>query len=218
MLMIETSERYIFPTFIYESIDKEFSYQKELIDSCYSLATIYPLLARPRSNVNGWQSPMFNYNNDPLFFKSNIFKSIWNQFTQTSKYIDLKDEYCFSLKEIWVNINYPGSYNLSHTHPLSSISGVFYIKVPENSGGIVFQNLFETNAAIPAFSKNKELSITEKIKPEEGKMVLFNSYLPHYVEQNHSDDDRISMSFNVGISIKESFNAKQRKIKHIFNH
>ena len=161
---------------------------------------------------------MFNYNNDPLFFKSNIFKSIWNQFTQTSKYIDLKDEYCLSLKEIWVNINYPGSYNLSHTHPLSSISGVFYIKVPENSGGIVFQNLFETNAAIPAFSKNKKLTITEKIKPEEGKMVLFNSYLPHYVEQNHSDDDRISMSFNVGISIKESFNAKQRKIKHIFNH
>ncbi|NBW70846.1 MAG: hypothetical protein EBR32_05505, partial [Bacteroidetes bacterium] len=36
-----------------------------------------------------------------------------------------------------------------------------------------------------------------KIEPEEGSIVIFPSYLPHLVEPNNHDDERISISFNV---------------------
>ena len=38
-----------------------------------------------------------------------------------------------------------------------------------------------------------------KIKPEEGKLLLFPSYLHHSVEENLSDEDRIAISFNLDI-------------------
>ena len=36
-----------------------------------------------------------------------------------------------------------------------------------------------------------------RIVPTEGLMVLFPSHLRHGVEQNQSDEDRISMAFNI---------------------
>ena len=39
---------------------------------------------------------------------------------------------------MWANINPPGGYNRPHLHPNSHFSGVYYIKAPENSGQIVF--------------------------------------------------------------------------------
>jgi uncharacterized protein (TIGR02466 family) len=212
--MIETTERYIFPTFLFESIDKEFNYKNDLIDACYSLKSNFSESTR-RSNVNGWQSPTFNAQNNPEFFQSNFCKNIWNQFIETSKHFNLKESYLFYLKDIWININSPGSYNLSHIHPLNYVSGVFYVKVPKNSGCITFENVLEKNTVLPFYTTNDTLRMIEQIVPEEGKMVLFSSYLPHNVEQNNSDDDRISISFNVSV-VEPPKNIKKRS-KHIFN-
>jgi uncharacterized protein (TIGR02466 family) len=35
--------------------------------------------------------------------------------------------------------------------------------------------------------------------PLEGRMLIFPSYLAHQVEPNESDEDRISVSFNLSI-------------------
>ena len=37
-----------------------------------------------------------------------------------------------------------------------------------------------------------------KIPPKEGTLLLFPSYVPHMVEPNTSDVNRISISFNLG--------------------
>ena len=36
-----------------------------------------------------------------------------------------------------------------------------------------------------------------RIEPEEGSIILFPSYIPHSVETNSHDDERISISFNL---------------------
>ena len=38
------------------------------------------------------------------------------------------------------------------------------------------------------------------MRPEEGRMYVFPSWLEHGVEANQSDRDRVSISFNVLIS------------------
>ena len=52
----------------------------------------------------------------------------------------------------------------------------------------------------PGIGKLNEFSTNiVRIKPEEGKLLLFPSYLHHSVEENVSDEDRIVISFNLDI-------------------
>lgn len=78
---------------------------------------------------------------------------------------------------IWLNLNYPLSYNALHNHD-GKYSGVFYVNIPEGSGNLIFPKLEET------------------IVPEPGMIVLMKSDLQHAVEPNLSDDIRISFAFN----------------------
>jgi len=62
---------------------------------------------------------------------------------------------------------------------------VFYLKVPENSGNLIFR-----------VKKNQKwLYLNEE--PDEGKMVLFPSNLEHAAEVNSSNEVRISIAFNL---------------------
>ena len=52
----------------------------------------------------------------------------------------------------------------------------------------------------PPIGELNELSTNiVRIKPEEGNLLLFPSYLHHSVEENLSDEDRIVISFNIDI-------------------
>lgn len=96
-----------------------------------------------------------------------------------------------SVTEMWGNINYKNNYNGAHTHS-GIISGVFYCHVPENSGNLVLVN--------PAVRSDGHLLRAPNyvIKPERLALILFPSWLEHYVEPNLSEDKRISISFNIG--------------------
>jgi uncharacterized protein (TIGR02466 family) len=37
------------------------------------------------------------------------------------------------------------------------------------------------------------------IEPELGKLIIFPSWLMHYVEDNNSQEDRLSMAFNIAL-------------------
>ena len=109
----------------------------------------------------------------------------------------------FALIGLWMNINPPGAFNKAHMHPGSHYSGVFWVKLPKDSGSITFQNdsSFKCfNELLIYNSKFKEDTIIYQnysLFPGEGAMVLFPSSLYHCVEENKSDEDRISISFNV---------------------
>jgi len=120
---------------------------------------------------------------------NNIIKFWWN-YTKPVNQI-----------EYWYNINYPNSYNIAHNHIGSMLSGVFYIKVPKNSGNIYFmRSEQESNELSRYIDPNNTTHYTHCrywLEAFEGKLILFPSYLSHYVEQNLSDDERISLSFNL---------------------
>jgi uncharacterized protein (TIGR02466 family) len=146
-----------------------------------------------KSNSGGFNSGDINHDLMPELVKdilhfSNIFIKNFN----------LKKD--LKLGNIWVNINRYKDSNLSHTHPFSIISGVFYIKALKNSGNLVFinphpiQNYLETNN-INGF--NKFNSQVWSIPPEENILYLFPSWLEHRVSMNLSKEERISVSFNL---------------------
>ena len=45
--------------------------------------------------------------------------------------------------------------------------------------------------------KNQFTGESIRIEPVEGNIILFPSYIPHSVETNDHDEERISISFNI---------------------
>ena len=102
--------------------------------------------------------------------------------------------------DAWVNINPPGSKNEMHEHisRAAFISGVLYIKVPKNSGNIVFHDPrhFLITQSEPLLYYNRGNS-SSSYSPKENELLLFPYWLVHNVEENLSNEDRISISFNI---------------------
>jgi uncharacterized protein (TIGR02466 family) len=103
------------------------------------------------------------------------------------------------MTSFWVNIVPRHVYHGLHLHPLATISGTYYLKVPPRSGSIQFEDprLASFMAAPPRVKNPKpENRPFFRIRPEPGKLVLFESWLRHEVLQNQGDEDRVSVSFN----------------------
>ncbi len=98
-------------------------------------------------------------------------------------------------------VNGKNTFNTKHNHPNSYFSAAYYIKTNKDSGHIKFFDPKEVKTMYsPAVSELNEFSTNiVRIKPEEGKLLLFPSYLHHSVEENISDEDRIVISFNLDI-------------------
>lgn len=104
------------------------------------------------------------------------------------------------LDNIWININRHKDSNLSHTHPFSKISGVFYVNAPKNSGDLIFKNPSKIDTYLlkeQIYSYNEYNSQEWAIPPEENVLYLFPSWIEHRVGINLSDKERISISFNL---------------------
>lgn len=99
----------------------------------------------------------------------------------------------------WMNMNPPGGFNAPHTHPGAQWSGVYYASQPDvevgNSGMIEF---LDPRSDLPNWRilKASAFRPKKKIRPAAGEIVLFPSYLVHWVYPNETDEDRVTIAFN----------------------
>ena len=104
-----------------------------------------------------------------------------------------------NLDSLWINILPPGGVHSSHLHPHSVISGTTYVKVPEGSGAIKFEDprLAMMMAAPPRKETvRSELKSFVYLEPKVGNIILWESWLRHEVPMNLSNEERVSISFN----------------------
>jgi uncharacterized protein (TIGR02466 family) len=147
---------------------------------------------RTISNRGGWQSESYLESSNTFMFPLlDIIKTrIQELYT---KYGVLR---ATRIGSYWFNINKKGDYNISHRHPKSILSAVFYFKTPENCGNIVFERsdlLTELND----FDEHTEYSYVDWfIPPQKNLLIVFPSFVKHGVEMNRSDEDRISLAIN----------------------
>ena len=144
-------------------------------------------------------------------FKVKEKGSIQNRFTlELSKYI-FDAIKCYGwrciperivVSEMWAIINKPNDFNVIHTHPNSYLSAAYYVKAPEKAGRFVIENpTTVATHSYPAAEKKTEYNIkAAALDIKEGDLLLFPAYLPHKVNENKSDEDRIVISFNVNIN------------------
>jgi len=108
------------------------------------------------------------------------------------------------LGNMWANINPTYSYNKTHTHPNSLWSGVYYIKVPKNSGKLFLE---DPRPGPNTYMPRRIDTLPEQLwrivayEPIEGRLIFFPSWLPHGVDINMNTEKgeknwRVSVSFN----------------------
>jgi uncharacterized protein (TIGR02466 family) len=104
-----------------------------------------------------------------------------------------------AMTDCWVNIMAQGVVHSLHLHPLASISGTYYVRTPQGSAGLKFEDprLDRFMAAPPRRAAARARSRGWVTVPAEaGKIVLFESWLRHEVPPNPARSERVSISFN----------------------
>ena len=177
----------------YLSINDFDSNKQELIDYAYNLRDSDER-GRTASNRGGYQSLAF-----PVKGGDILQDLLINIISNIPSFRNNVDVVCHS----WVNINPPLSFNVKHCHPNCDIAGVLWIKIPENSGDIVFHspyNYISYNEMIcytREFQEKGKYFHDYKFPAREGNLLLFPAHIEHKVGENNSDEDRISVSFNL---------------------
>lgn len=117
-----------------------------------------------------------------------------------AKSLDLDlDERPLAMTDCWINIMPHQVVHGLHIHPLSTISGTYYVKTPAGCSGIKFEDprLDRFMAAPPRKADCRpEHRAWQTVKAEAGKVVLFESWMRHEVPPNPLKAERVSISFN----------------------
>lgn len=103
------------------------------------------------------------------------------------------------MTSFWLNIMPKGVVHTMHIHPLSTISGTYYIQTPKNGSAIKFEDPRLVNFMASPPRKSKAAPQNQRfisIEPQAGQVLLFESWMRHEVPPNPSSQDRISVSFN----------------------
>jgi len=99
----------------------------------------------------------------------------------------------------WVSIMPEHTYHTMHAHPLSVISGTYYIDVPKGSSSIKLEDpklLYLMNSPPRKSTARAEEQNYLNIAAQNGQLILFESWLRHEVPPQPIDKERISFSFN----------------------
>ena len=149
------------------------------------------------SNNGGWQSnDYYNYPEET----EELFREIHSASDSAAEFLNIRIS---GVSNYWININDYKSSNHLHCHPHTMLSGAYYVQVPENSGCINFQHPAEKNMQYDWDGITSEYSpycnLYSKTLPKVGTLLIFPSWLYHYVEPNlNQSENRISISFNIG--------------------
>ena len=144
-----------------------------------------------KSNRGGWQSDLQK--------PDGVFEPLVKQIQSVCKYINLGIKELI-VPQLWVNVNKKGNWNTIHQHGLYHLSGVYYVKVPKECGKLVFRDPRPGAIGNTFFQSQFAKGEFMKINITDGLLILWPSFLDHFVEPSQTDKERISISFDVVVT------------------
>ncbi len=196
-----------FPTFIYDAPLQKKTSQKflsALLEDSYKVR---------ENDRNGQKWSRENYPNGFTSYSSmnrlhKTGSSFWELEKKLSPHLETFAKYLewdlgkgrkLTMTDCWVNIMRQYAVHPLHLHPLSVISGTFYVKTPKACSSLRFEDprLSKLMGAPPKKSLCRPENKQQVLYPvEAGKVILFESWLRHEVRSNPSQEERVSISFN----------------------
>jgi uncharacterized protein (TIGR02466 family) len=108
----------------------------------------------------------------------------------------------FEITGCWATVLAKGAAHRAHSHPNNFLSGVYYVRTHPGADSINFHDPRPQAAVIrpPVVELTAENTDQVVVKVTNGTLLIFPSYLEHSVAATASDEERISISFNLMFS------------------
>ena len=102
----------------------------------------------------------------------------------------------------WATVLAQGAAHKAHQHPNNYLSGVYYVRTRPGADSINFHDPRSQSGIIrpPVIELTAENTDQVGVKVKDGTLLIFPSYLQHSVDANASDEERVSISFNIMFS------------------
>lgn len=150
--------------------------------------------AMDNSNDGCWRGQYELSNTDWLLAEIDVMLN-----KTVSYYIDIDKAYSQRFRatnhtvDHWINVNNPGSCNRIHSHKEYDYVALYYIQA-EGTGDLTFHNpanlLHDCSLNSPWVSRMG-------YPPRDGDLLLWPAWIPHEVETNCSNKDRVNIAFNI---------------------
>jgi uncharacterized protein (TIGR02466 family) len=104
-----------------------------------------------------------------------------------------------AMTDCWVNVMPRHVVHGLHLHPLSTLSGTYYVQTPKRAPGLKFEDprLDRFMASPPRLANCRLENRAWVVMPARaGHVFLFESWLRHEVAANPVEQERVSISFN----------------------
>ena len=167
------------------------------------------------SAIGGWQSKKtLEQETTGEQPKITVLNKLHTSIKEVMREIVIYNQYKSNIKieyaGMWANVNRYKDFNVSHVHPQSDWSGVYYVKTSEDCGLLCFADPRKINwLQRNELYQNAETttpppdhSHTVGRVPKEGGLIIFPAYLEHQVLPNITDEPRISISFNIKLHVE----------------
>lgn len=105
----------------------------------------------------------------------------------------------FEITACWATILAPGAEHKAHCHPNNFLSGVYYLRTHPGADTINFHDPRNQTGILrpPVVELTAENTDQVVVRVNDGTLLIFPSFLWHSVDANRSEEERISISFNV---------------------
>jgi uncharacterized protein (TIGR02466 family) len=193
---LEIIPNLLFPTLVWTTLfDDRETFNTQLLGQARALRSRNPA-GVANTNIKGWQSP--NTLQDMADFQD-INLRILQVCQRIAESQNFKPNVILQ-SQVWLNISPPGASNQIHFHPNCHFSGVYYVSLDAPECGSIFFRDPRVASRMMTYPVEKATEFTAselRMRPEEGRMYVFPGWLEHGVEENLSNRDRVSISFNV---------------------
>jgi len=102
--------------------------------------------------------------------------------------------------EGWFNVYDQNDHQEFHTHPGQTYSAVYYLQVEEDiekRSSIIFKHPYDDMKPLKGNVRLNKLNFQRmNFKPENNSLLIFRSYLQHFVEKHKGKNPRITLAYN----------------------
>ena len=140
---------------------------------------------------------------------------IEDRFAKMHSFMQLTDDTYQELDKCWINIKPASSITSPHIHPRKFLTAVYYVSVSTGSGDLFLMNpnphhdhIIPADATQNVVKSYNEFNSSQHIiKPETGKLVIFPSWIMHYVQPGDGSE-------RISIALDSSIVNKDKRIKY----
>ena len=146
-----------------------------------------------------------HYLSDPTFSENAIQRYKLKNFAKelkvhVKKYIKsfkssqfIPNPYDYKIKDSWFALFKRGQYGHIHSHGDALISGAYYVNTNGKDGYIFFMCPTPSMEIHMLYSNPDRVAVL----PQVGRLLLFPGWLKHGITTNKTDNNRVTLSFNL---------------------